>query len=216
MYRPPAHLEDDLDTIHGIIAATGLATLVTYGPGGLIGSHLPMLLSPDEGPFGTLHGHLARANTQWSDFDPATEALAIFTGPDAYITPSFYATKRETGKVVPTWNYAAVHAYGTLEVYHDPDRLLALVTRLTNHHERINADPWHVADAPPAFTASQLKGIVGVVLRITRVEGKRKLSQNRPEADRAGVRAGLRARGRADADELVDDPQPRPPPPHRE
>ena len=213
MYSPPLHRETDLKTIHDIIAATGLATLITRGSDGLIGSHLPMLLSPDEGPFGTLHGHLARANTQWSDFDPTTEALAIFNGPDAYITPSFYATKRETGKVVPTWNYVAVHAYGTLEVYDDPDRLLALVTRLTNHHERINADPWQVADAPPEFTASQLKGIVGVVLPITRIEGKRKLSQNRPEADRAGVRAGLRMRGRADADALVDEP--RPPAPHR-
>lgn len=189
MYTPPAFREDDLGAIHAAMRAVHLATLVTSAPEGLTGTPLPLFLDPDEGEFGTLHGHMARANPQWRA--GTVEGLAIFMGPDAYVSPSWYATKAETGKVVPTWNYVAVHASGPVEFYDDPVRLLDVVTRLTALHEDARPDPWAVTDAPEAFVRSQLRGIVGVRMRIARLEGKRKLSQNRPAADRAGVAAGL-------------------------
>jgi transcriptional regulator len=204
MYIPTQFREDDVPTVQAAIREAGLATLVTTGPDGLIATPLPLLLDTEPGPYGTLHGHVARANPQWRRSDLSVPALAMFAGPDAYITPSWYATKRETGKVVPTWNYVAVHAYGTLEFYSDAERLLALVTRLTARHEGGRAAPWAVADAPRDFTASQLKGIVGCALRITRLEGKWKMSQNRNEADRAGVMDGLRADGRDGIAALVE------------
>ena len=204
MYIPTQFREDDVPTVHAAIRAAGLATLVTTGPDGLIATPLPLLLDAEPGPYGTLHGHVARANPQWQRSDTQVQALAMFMGPDAYITPSWYETKRETGKVVPTWNYVAVHAYGTVEFYTDPDRLLALVTRLTGQHEGARAKPWAVSDAPDDFIRSQLKGIVGCELRITRLEGKWKMSQNRVAADRDGVVSGLRADGVVDVADLVD------------
>lgn len=203
MYLPPHFTEDRLPILHEAIRRAPLATLVTFGPDGMIASHLPLMISPDEGPQGTLHGHMARANLQWRRLDAAVPALAVFTGPDAYITPSWYATKRETGKVVPTWNYVAVHAYGTIETYDDSDRLLDLVERLTRTHEAKRAAPWAVGDAPADFVRGQLKGIVGVALPIDRLEGKWKMSQNRPAADRTGVVAGLRADGTDAVADLV-------------
>jgi transcriptional regulator len=135
---------------------------------------------------------VSRANPQWQT-PVIGEALVTFAGPDAYVTPSWYAAKREHGKVVPTWNYLAVHAYGPIEFFHDTERLRESVTRLTSLHEGEREQPWAVADAPEAFIVSQLKGIVGFRLQVTRLEGKRKLSQNRSEADRVGVRDGLSA-----------------------
>lgn len=203
MYIPTQFRESDIPTIHAAIRAAGLATLVTTGPDGLLATPLPLLLDPEPAPHGTLLGHVARANPQWRRSAPEGEALAMFAGPDAYVTPSWYATKRATGKVVPTWNYVAVHAYGTVEFIEDTDWLLGLVTRLTNHHESQRDTPWAVADAPPEFTQSQLKGIVGVRLTITRLEGKWKMSQNRNAEDRAGVVEGLRADGNATVADLV-------------
>ena len=194
MYTPPAFRDDDRASIHAMIAAAGLATLVTMTPEGLVGTPLPLLLAPDEGPLGTLHGHVAKANPQWR-VAVAGEALAIFAGPDAYVSPGWYATKAEHGRVVPTWNYAAVHAYGPVEFYDDPVRLRAVVARLTERHEAGRAAPWSVDDAPEPFVQAQLKGIVGLRLPIARLEGKRKFSQNRSAADRAGVVAGLGATG---------------------
>ena len=204
MYIPTQFREDDIPTVHAAIRAAGLATLVTNGPDGLIATPLPLLIDPDPAPYGTLHGHVARATPQWQRSDPAADGLAMFMGPDAYVTPSWYQTKRETGKVVPTWNYVAVHAYGPVEFYTDPDRLLALVTRLTRRHEDKRAQPWAVSDAPDDFIRSQLKGIVGCVLRINRLEGKWKMSQNRVAADRAGVTLGLRADGNTEVAALVE------------
>ena len=135
---------------------------------------------------------MAKANPQWR-LEPLGDALAIFAGPEAYVTPSWYATKQETGKVVPTWNYIAVHAYGPVEFFHEPERLLEAVTRLTNRQEKPRAEPWAVSDAPADFIAAQLRGIVGVRIPVVRFEGKRKMSQNRPEADRIRVAAGLAA-----------------------
>lgn len=191
MYLPPQFREDDVSILHQAIRESQLATLVTFGADGLTASHLPVLLSPEPGPLGTLIGHLSRANPQWQSFADRVPALAIFLGLDAYVTPSWYATKRETGKVVPTWNYVSVHAYGTLRTFDDPDRLLELVTSLTSLHEGTRAEPWAVADAPPEFIQSQLKGIVGLELPIDRLEGKWKMSQNRPAEDCAGVVDGL-------------------------
>jgi transcriptional regulator len=204
MYVPTQFREDDIPTVHGAMRAAGLATLVTTGPDGLVATPLPLLLDPDPAPYGTLHGHIARANPQWQRSDTAADGLAMFMGPDAYVTPSWYATKRETGKVVPTWNYVAVHAYGPVEFYTDPDRLLALVTRLTGRHEGERTHPWAVSDAPDDFIRAQLKGIVGCVLRITRLQGKWKMSQNRVAADRAGVVEGLRADGNDAVAALVE------------
>lgn len=192
MYTPPAFRDDDRASIHAMIEAAGLATLVTMTEEGLIGTPLPLMLSPDEGPLGTLYGHVAKANPQWR-LPPHGEALAIFAGPDAYVSPGWYATKAEHGRVVPTWNYAAVHAYGAPEFFGDPDRLRAVVARLTERHEAGRAMPWSVDDAPEAFVQAQLKGIVGVRIPIARLEGKAKFSQNRSAADRAGVVLGLRA-----------------------
>ncbi len=204
MYIPTQFRETDIPTIHAAIRAAGLATLVTMGPDGILATPLPLLLDPEPAPYGTLLGHVARANPQWHRSATDIQALAMFAGPDAYVTPSWYATKRETGKVVPTWNYVAVHAYGPVEFFDDPARLLALVTRLTERHEGERASPWAVADAPPEFTASQLKGIVGLRLPIARLEGKWKMSQNRNAQDRAGVVEGFRAEGNETVAKLVE------------
>lgn len=196
MYVPPAFAEDDVAVLHASMRAARLANFVTATAEGLVASPLPLLLDEAEGSHGVLYGHLARANPQWRAA-PLSEAMALFMGPDAYVTPSWYATKRETGKVVPTWNYVAVHAYGPVEFFEDAGRLLEVVTRLTNLHEGPRAEPWAVADAPEPFIRAQLRGIVGLRMPITRLEGKRKLSQNRNAADRAGVAAGLAASNRA-------------------
>ena len=201
MYVPPLFKEDRIDVLHDAIRRTGLATLVTQSQDGLIASHVPMLLDADPAPYGNLVGHLARPNPQARG--AIGEALAIFQGPEAYITPSWYATKRATGKVVPTWNYVAIHAYGTVEFFDDRDRLREVVTRLTERQETPRADPWAVTDAPADFTQGMLNGIVGFALPIARLEGKWKMSQNRPAEDRAGVIAGLEAEGQEEVADLV-------------
>jgi transcriptional regulator len=192
MYVPPAFKEDDIENIRAAIGDARLANLVTSTADGPVATPLPLFLEETEGPRGTLYGHVAKANPQWR-LPGIGEALAIFMGPETYVTPSWYVTKQETGKVVPTWNYIAVHAYGPVEFFQDPDRLLDVVTRLTNRHEKPRASPWAVADAPADFIAAQLRGIVGVRIPVTRFEGKRKMSQNRSVGDRLGVAAGLAA-----------------------
>jgi transcriptional regulator len=191
MYVPPHFQEEDVPTLHAAIRDIAFGTLVSAGPDGLIANHVPMLLDPEPAPYGTLIGHVARANPHSRVPAGETETLAIFLGPNAYVTPSWYAAKREHGKVVPTWNYVAVHAYGRLEWFDDADRLLALVTRLTDTHEAALPAPWAVSDAPADFVRGMLKGIVGFALPIARLEGKWKMSQNRPAADRPGVVDGL-------------------------
>lgn len=190
MYTPPAFREDDPAELRRIIRAARLSTLVTSTAEGLVATPLPLFLDETEGEFGTLYGHLAKANPQWR-LEATGDALAIFTGPDAYVTPSWYPSKREHGKAVPTWNYVAVHAYGPAEFFEDEARLLDAVTRLTDLYEKPRAEPWAVTDAPEKFLQAQLRGIVGIRIPIARIEGKRKMSQNRPEADRQGVVAGL-------------------------
>ena len=209
MYLPPAFTENDLPRLHAAIAGSGLATLVSHGLDGLIASHVPLILAADEGPHGTLYGHLARANPQAREAAIEGAVLAIFQGPDAYITPSWYATKQETGRVVPTWNYATIHAYGTLRFIDEPAALRALVTQLTERHEGPRPAPWAVSDAPDDFVAAQLKGIRGFAIPIARLEGKWKMSQNRPAADRRGVIDGLTEDGRADIAAVVADRSPK-------
>ncbi len=192
MYTPPAFREDDPAALRAAMREARLATLVTATAEGLVATPLPLFLDETEGALGTLYGHVARANRQWT-LEPAGEALAIFAGPDAYVTPSWYPSKHEHGKAVPTWNYVAVHAYGPVEFFEDRERLREAVTRLTELYERPRADPWAVTDAPESYVEAQLRGIVGLRLPIARIEGKRKMSQNRPQADRDGVAAGLGA-----------------------
>ena len=205
MYVPAHFNEDHTEVLHGLIQAHGLATLVSMTVDGLIASHAPLMLDPDPAPYGTLIGHLAKANPHANLADPGVQTLVIFQGPDGYITPSYYAAKKAHGKVVPTWNYTAVHGYGTLEVFDDPARLMAVVTRLTDRHETPRAQPWAVSDAPDDFIQGMLRGIVGIALPITRLEGKVKMSQNRPAADQAGVVAGLRMDGHEALARMVDE-----------
>ncbi|NBF09635.1 FMN-binding negative transcriptional regulator [Pseudomonas sp. Fl4BN1] len=193
MYLPRAFVDEDLSRLHQVIQQSRLATLVTWGDQGLQASHLPLLLDGAQGPNGTLYGHLAKANPQCAELANGAEALVIFTGEDAYVSPSFYPSKAEHGKVVPTWNYVAVHAYGQPEVFSDPHRLLNLVSALTDRHENGRAQPWKVDDAPADYIDGMLRAIVGFALPIQRLEGKRKLSQNRSAEDIAGVREGLAA-----------------------
>jgi transcriptional regulator len=196
MYVPAHFNEDRPEILADAIRRAGLATLVTLGADGLIASHVPMLLDPDPAPHGTLLGHIARANPQWRDPASGTDALAIFTGPDAYITPSWYPAKQAHGRVVPTWNYVAIHAYGPVTFFDDPARLLDIVRRLTEREEAGRAAPWAVSDAPAEFVEGMLKAIVGFAVPIARLEGKWKMSQNRDAADRDGVAKGLTEDGR--------------------
>lgn len=192
MYQPPHFREDRLEVQHALIEAHPLGLLITLGSTGLTANPIPFVLDASASPFGTLRAHLSRANAQWRDFDPSQEALVVFQGAETYITPSWYEAKREHGKVVPTWNYAIVQAYGRMRVMDDPAWLLKQITAMTAVQEAARSEPWAVSDAPADFVAAQLKGIVGIEIEITRIEGKWKVSQNRSEGDRRGVAAGLR------------------------
>jgi len=203
VYLPNHFAVTRVEVLHQAIERAGLATLVSTGPGGLDASHIPLLLEPTPGPLGRLLGHVARASAQWQTTPPDVDALVIFLGTDAYVTPSWYATKRETGKVVPTWNYVAIHAHGHLRFFHERERLLDVVTRLTDRQEQLRASPWKVADAPADYIDAMLRGIVGVEFTITRLEGKWKASQNRSDADRQGVGEGLEREGQEKMARLV-------------
>jgi transcriptional regulator len=195
MYQPPHHREDRLDVQQALIRAHPLGMLVTLSSAGLIANPLPFILDDTVAPFGLLRAHLARANPQWRDIDRSIDALVIFQGAERYITPSWYPTKQETGKVVPTWNFVIVQASGPMRVIEEREWLAAQIDALTAQQEGGRAQPWSVKDAPERFVEAQLKGIVGIEIPIARIEGKWKVSQNRPEADRHGVVAGLRASG---------------------
>jgi transcriptional regulator len=189
MYVPPLFAEDRPEEMQAIMRSCSLPILVSVleedGARRMTATHLPLTPMDDR-----LVGHVARANKQWKLLDTAAESLAIFSGVDGYVSPSYYATKQETGRVVPTWNYEAVHVYGRLEIIEDPALILEIVTNLTNRFEGPRKAPWKVSDAPDDYVAMQLKAIVGVVLHISRMIGVRKLSQNKSPADRAGVIAG--------------------------
>jgi transcriptional regulator len=191
IYNPPAFKVEDIGLLHKQIEATGLAMLVTVDDEGAIVSHIPLFLDRDAGRHGKLVGHLSRANPQVGKSNTEIPALAVFPGPDAHISPGWYASKREHGKVVPTWNYAVVHVSGLLKFFDDRDRLRAAVDRLTAMHESKFSDPWATKDAPPEYIEAQLKGIIGIEIEIENIIGKHKLSQNRAAVDQAGVAKAL-------------------------
>ena len=205
----PAHFAPDAAQVDELLRNHGAADLVTLTGQGLVATMLPFIYVPPEEPrpageLGALHGHLARNNDQWK-LDSVGEALAIVRGPDAYISPGWYASKAEHGRVVPTWNYITAHVYGRFVVHDDPAWTEDLVRRLTAKHEAHRDHPWSVDDAPRPFVEGQLRAIVGVELQITRIEAKAKLSQNRPPADVEGVIAGLRGRGDKEMADAVEE-----------
>jgi transcriptional regulator len=218
VYLPTHFEETKTESLRALIAEHPLGTLVTLGSEGLDANHIPFLLDERTGVNGALIGHVARNNAVWHDRDDGVEALAIFQGPSAYISPSWYATKRQTHEVVPTYNYAVVHVYGKMIVHEDAKWLRGIVGRLTKRFEarlppvggggaerrRGQAAPWKMADAPAAYIDDQLSNIVGIEIPINRIVGKWKVSQNRPEADREGAVEGLRARGDREDAEMAD------------
>lgn len=195
MYLPKHFEETRVATLHDLIGAHPLGALVVLTAKGLEANHIPFEVEPDPAPFGTLRGHIARANPLWRDVGRDVEALVIFQGVSRYVSPSWYPTKRETGRVVPTWNYAVVHAHGAPRFIDDRAWLRAFVEKLTNRHEAARPDRWRITDAPPEYIEQQLGAIIGLEIPIARLTGKWKLSQNRPAPDRAGVVEGLLREG---------------------
>lgn len=202
MYQPPHFREEGRAVLAALVRAHPLGLLVTAGPGGLMANPVPFLLYA-EGEHGVLRAHLARANPQWRELEAVEDCLVVFQGPEAYVTPSWYATKRETGRVVPTWNYATVQARGRPRSISDAGWLRRQVDDLTAAREGGRPEPWAVSDAPEPFVAAQLRAIVGVEIVLTEVAGKWKMSQNRAAEDRAGVARGLAAEGLAAVAALV-------------
>ncbi len=191
----------DAATLHALVRAQPLATLVIAHEGALHINHIPLYLDPARGPHGTLVGHVARANGVWPLLPQ--NGVAVFHGPQAYVSPSWYPSKAVDGKQVPTWNYAAVHAHGALTAFDDPVRLRAILHTLSEQHEAHRAHPWRIDDAPPDYIDKLLRAIVGVELAVERWEGIWKVSQNRTETDLAGVVQGLMAEGTASADAMA-------------
>lgn len=203
MYLPDLFRVDDIAQMHALMRARPFAALVSAGALGLYASHLPTVLK-HEGPYGLIECHLARANPHCKELGEVGEALMIFQGAEGYVTPNWYPSKAQTGKVVPTWNYAVVHAYGRLEVMNDAEWLRRHVSELTAQQEKSESKPWAVTDAPETFVNAMLRGIVGFRFAIARLEGKWKMSQNREMQDRVGVVKGLGARRHGDDPEIAD------------
>ncbi|HXZ15761.1 MAG TPA: FMN-binding negative transcriptional regulator [Roseiarcus sp.] len=199
MYEPPLHRETDLERQHALIAARRLGLLISCGPQGLVANAVPFLLDRAASRLGTLKCHVARANPQWRDLAESPEALVVFQGADHYVSPSWYATKRETHKVVPTWNYVMVQARGAARVIEDDAWLQRQIEALTARQESSHETPWAVGDAPADFIALQRKAIVGLEIEISDIRGKWKTSQNRSAADRAGVVENLERLGDEEA-----------------
>jgi transcriptional regulator len=206
MYLPQHFSERRTEVLHDFIERHPLGMLVSASDGAPVVDHVPMLLIQGQGPHWTLQGHVARANPLWRITADGAGALVVFHGADAYVSPSSYPSKRVDGRVVPTWNYAVVHARGRIRFFEDEARLHALVLKLTDHFERPRPEPWSVADAPDDYVRAMLRAIVGFEIEITDLVGKFKASQNRSAEDRAGVRGGMGAAGAGNLDELVRDP----------
>jgi transcriptional regulator len=205
VYTPEDFKVDDLSNVHALMRAHPFAVLATNGSDGLVATHLPTVLKVDAAsPLGRVECHVARPNPQWRTFSAAEDALMIFQGPEAYIRPGWYPSKAQHGKAVPTWNYAAVHAYGRLETVQDKDWLLAHVSELSDQQEAPYAAPWSTSDAPANYLDMMIRGIVGLKLECTRLEGKMKMSQNRPAQDREGVTAGLMDRAAKQDSEIAE------------
>jgi transcriptional regulator len=203
MYLPKHFEETRVDVLHEHIRAHPLGAIVVASPNGLDANHIPLEIDPDPAPFGTLRGHVARANPVWKQAQD-TPALVIFQGPSAYISPAWYPTKQETAKVVPTWNYAVVHAHGALHFIDDKAWLRAFVERLTDRHESGRPEPWKVTDAPADYIDGMVGAIIGLELPIAKLAGKWKVSQNRPAQDREGTIAGLLRDGGESAAVMAD------------
>ena len=195
MYTPRPFREERIDVLHQAMVEIGAATIVGNAPEGLTATHAPIFLDPGPAPFGTLRCHFARANPQLNSFDSGQEVLIIFQGPQGYVSPSMYPSKQVTGEVVPTWNYVAIHARGAPSTFDDPGRLREHLTELTRHFESARTVPWKVDDAPADYIDRMCKAIVGVEIKLTGIEGKWKMSQNRSDADRLGVIAGFLSQG---------------------
>ena len=204
MYINRDHAFTDLDAMHTLMDAHPLGAWVQQDETGLVANHLPFLLDRSQGPHGTLIGHVARANPAWRMLDAPAPSLVIFLGPDSYITPNWYPGKAEHGKVVPTWDYAVVHAHGEARAVEDPAWLLYMVERLTERQEAAQPLPWKVKDAPRAYIDKLLRAIVGIEFRIERLEGKLKASQDEAREDRLGTVAGLRSLRDPKADAMAD------------
>ena len=203
MYVPKHFEESRVDVLHDLILTHPFSTLVTMSSIGINANNIPLHLIREAGQYGTLQGHVARANPVWSDLANDVEALVIFQGPNSYITPSWYPTKQEHGKVVPTWNYVTVHAYGTLRVIDDPTWVKKQLESLTTQQEASFDKPWAISDAPIEFTNKMIGAIVGIEILITKLIGKWKVSQNQPASNQAGVMQGLESLGRSEATELA-------------
>lgn len=202
MYLPKQFAETDEDVMRALITAHPLGLLISASETGVQANPLPFLVNVDNGVT-RLRAHLARANPQWRHIEKGASVLVVFQGSDTYITPSWYQSKTEHGKVVPTWNYAMVQVRGTVTVTPDPEWLSGQVGDLTARHEADRSDPWKVGDAPERFIQTQLRGIVGIEIEVSAMAGKWKVSQNRPDGDRKGVHAGLSEDGERDMAELV-------------
>ena len=198
MYLPAHFAEHDTEQLYAMMRTHPLATLITQGSDGSEANHLPLRLDPADGVL-RLVGHVARANPLWREHPVEVPVLAIFHGPQTYVTPSWYPGKQDHGKAVPTWNYVAVHVRGRLRIIEDADWLRAQLDTLVDEHEAGFAEPWHVADAPVDYIEKMISAIVGIEIEITAMQGKWKLSQNQPAANRTGVIAGLHQRNQPDA-----------------
>ena len=203
MYQPEHFKLEDRASLHEVIRAHPLAQLVTFGPGGLMANPVPFILHAHQGPHGVLQAHLARPNPQWREIAAGADVLVIFQGREGYVTPSWYASKREHGKVVPTWNYVVVQVRGAARTIQDSEWLVDHVSQLSDQHEAPREMPWAVSDAPDAFITALARGIVGIEIEVSEISGKFKMSQNRPVADRDGVAEGLLRDGVAAAAEMA-------------
>lgn len=204
MYAPPVFREERIEVMHELMQSQPLATLVTLQNGNLCADNLPLCLQPRLGSLGLLGGHIAKANPMWTALTQTSQVLAVFQGPQAYVTPSWYPSKSEHGKVVPTWNYVTVQARGSLSFHTDETWLLEQVVELTEEREGPRGTPWQVSDAPAEYIARQLKGIVGIEIAISSLDGKWKVSQNKDGTDRAGVVSGLQIEGGVEASAVAE------------
>ncbi len=202
MYTPAHFKEDRIDVLHTLIQHHPLGTLITMTADGLNANHIPLMVDASRGEFGTLRGHVARSNPVWQTFKSEVDALVVFQGPDAYISPSWYPSKKEHGKVVPTWDYAVVHAAGPLTIRDDADWMRAFLNGITDHFESQKSAPWKMSDAPEDYLQAMMRAVVGIEIPIKSLTGKWKVSQNRPAADRVGVAKGL-ALGQREAEQAM-------------
>lgn len=203
MYTPTQFQEKNIDVMHQLIDKNPLATLVTLSSQGINANHIPLQLISKSSGWGTLHGHIARSNPIWTDYEKNTDALAIFQGPNAYISPSWYPSKKENPKVVPTWNYVVVHAYGRIRIIDDASWLYSHLDQFSQQHETIFPEPWKISDAPAEFTSKLIENLLGIEINISRLIGKWKVSQNQSAQNRHGVVEGLRRLDSSAAKEMA-------------